>query len=332
MEKDIREEFIDKVLSELVSVLNNNQLSAVSLVITDKLHDYELSAMCTEIMAYDGQNEELVKMYVASLMIEGKSANSAKAYTRELKKLIEVIPKRYTDVKTNDVRYYLGTMMKRGLKGSTVENARAYISAFYMWLYNEGYIEKNPCASIKPIKVHKDIKIPFSQTDIDKIRTCCKTQRDRAIVEVLLSSGIRLDELCKLDRSDVNFETLELFVRHGKGDKARKTYINDVAAMHLKKYLLQRKDGNMCMFYSRNNSRISGRSVSLLLNEIQDESGVSNIHPHRFRRTFASNMAQRGMNVQAIQILLGHSNISTTMTYIYTSEDQIVTQYKQFAC
>ena len=323
------------LISDLKTILGNYVEASTAERIIDAytrcLHDYDISQKETALATYDDENGRILKRYFACLYVDGKSKGTIYQYGFTLKNLAAALGKKYTDMQTYDIRYFLAAEKQRGVSNSTVETTRANISAFFQWMTAEEIIPKNPCVNIKPIKCSKEIKTPFSSVEIDLIRSACKNPKERAIVEVLLSTGLRVSELVALNISDIDFSDGTVRVRHGKGDKERITHITDVAVCHLKEYLAKRKNLAECVFLSKKRERMTDEGIRYLLHTIGKRAGVDNVHPHRFRRTFASGLAARGMDVQAVQKLLGHVNINTTMTYVYTSDKSIQMAYQKYA-
>lgn len=328
---DYKQELISDVTGALVTRLDPSGIEAVSEEMAVALRDYEVTRRVTELVPYEGFNEMILKRYKACLIIEGKSPKTIAAYERTAKKLFQQLQRNYTDMTVSDLRYYLAYEKSRGLSNQTLENTRVMISAFFTWLLNEDLIVKNPCRTIGPIKCEEKVREPFSSVEIDAIRSACKTKKDRAIVEVLLSSGVRVSELCALKVSDIDFDTLAVKVREGKGSKQRTVYINDLANKHLVEYLTTRKLVGEYLFYSKFGKQLSACGVRYLLNIIADRAGVTNVHPHRFRRTFATNLANRGMEIQEISKLLGHRSLNTTLKYVYSSEEKIRASYLKYS-
>ncbi len=331
MPKDYRTQFIQSVEAAIIPVIGDRDLSdRVIREVTKALGDYEITERSTEVAIIDSTNERILKRYCACLLIDGKSEKTIMQYKRSAEKLADALHKNYPDMGVYDIRYFLACEKDRGVSNRTLENTRSNISAFFQWLTLEELIPKNPCLNIKPIKFQDKIRYPFSPVEIDGIRSACKNLKERAIVEVLLSSGIRVSELTALEKADIDFSALTLRVRHGKGDKERVTYITEVARLHLQKYMLARKDDGPLIFYNNRGERLLPNGVRFILKELERRSDIQNIHPHRFRRTFATGLASRGMDIQEIRILLGHSNINTTLEYVCTDEEKVGRSYKQF--
>lgn len=216
------------------------------------------------------------------------------------------------------------------MKDQTRENERAVFSAFFQWMANEELIKKNPIATIKPIKCHQEIKKAFSDVEIDAIRSACKNLKERALVEFLLSTGVRVNEASNMRVQDINKETLAVHVVHGKGNKERITYTTAVAMKHLLAYVHSRTENGEQLFYNKNHQPLENGGIRKILKSIEDRAGVADVHPHRFRRTFATNLARRGMQLQDIKELMGHSNVNTTMTYISVDDSKVHTSYNTY--
>jgi len=327
---DYRHDLIRSIELSLSSVLEVETLNEVTNKIICVLSNYEITERCTEIIPFDDTNTRIIKRYAACLNIDGKSKKTIYAYTREIKKFSAFIGKPLPEVGVYDIRYYLATEKQRGVSDRSLENTRSYLAAFYQWMTNEELIPKNPCLCIKPIKYLDKQRLPFSSIEMDKLRHACKTPRERALIEMLATSGVRVSELSGMNVEDIDFSTLAVIVHNGKGGKERTTYINDVARSHVQKYLLSRHDTNTCLICNNIGGRIKPDSIRILLKTIGERAGVDNVHPHRFRRTFATGLAARGMAVQEIQKLLGHTNVNTTLQYVSTDNMKVRASYNQY--
>ena len=327
---DYKAQLISDVTEALVGQIKQRDIETVSDEMVIALRDYEVTKRVTELVKYDGANEMILKRYKACLFIAGRSEKTVAQYERTVKKLFIALQKNYTDMTVSDLRFFLAYEKSRGVSNRTLENTRVQISAFFSWLLEEELINKNPCRTISPIKYTKEVKLPFSAIEIDAIRSACKTKKERAIVEFLLSSGVRVSELCTIRISDVNFDTLAVVVREGKGSKQRTVYINDLTSKHLIEYLSKRNVAGDYLFYNKQKEQLNPGGVRHILKTIESRASISNVHPHRFRRTFATGLANRGMDIQEIGKLLGHANLNTTLTYVYSSEEKIRTSYLKF--
>ncbi len=317
---------VELLLAEQYSV---DDAGKISEILIKALADYDVEKSCREIVPYDSLNDKLLKQFSACLFVSGKSEKTIRQYIRTCHKLIETVGKNLPEMGVYDIRYFLACEKSRGISNRTVENSRSYISSFFQWMTKEDIIPKNPCAKIDPIKYDNVIRKPFSDVEIDALRMSCKSKKERAIIELLLSSGIRVSELSDLKITDINEMALTVHVVKGKGGKGRVTYLTAVAMKHLKDYWGDRKEEGIMAFYNNQHKKLNPGGIRHILNGIGKRAKVENVHPHRFRRTFATGLATRGMEVQEIQKLLGHTNISTTMEYVYMSDEKTSASYRK---
>lgn len=330
MSTDPRAAFVKAVEMSLVGKLPQEELETVMDSVMVVLGSYEITDRCTEIAVPDTENDKLLNRYCACLFVDGKSEKTIKQYRRALMKLSETLGKNFRDMTAYDLRYYLACAKQRGVSNVTLENTRSYISPFFQWLSNEEIIARNPAAAVNSIKCPKKIKLPFSEVELDAMRGACRNEKDRAVLEMLVSTGVRISELSMMNIEDIDFSALTVHVRHGKGNKERRTYTTKIAALYLQRYLESRKDKSNILFTNLKGERMTTFGFRYILGEIAKRAGVDNVHPHRFRRTFASGLAARGMDVQDIQHLLGHTDINTTMCYVYVSDSKISSSYRQY--
>lgn len=331
MEKDCRVELVRAVQERILPALGAEAAELAAAVLTVEMEKYDITERCTALIPYNDENQKTLKRYLACLLIDGKSATTIESYRRTIIKMTECLHKNYAEIGAYDLRLFLAYEKSRGVSNSTLENTRANLSAFFQWLTVEEIIDKNPCLSIKPIKCQEKKRLPLTSVELDMLRMATKDARERAMIELLVSSGIRVSELVNLDVSDVDLPQLTVRVRNGKGGKDRTTYINEVTRTHMSRYLREKGITSGPLFLgAKSKTRISAGGVRNVLKTIAERAGVENVHPHRFRRTFATGLASRGMPVQEIMRLLGHTNINTTMTYVAMCDDQIQMAYKQY--
>ena len=227
------------------------------------------------------------------------------------------------------LRSYLARKKEEGLKDSTLAHFREVFSSFFGWLFREGLIEKNPVVNLGNIKVAKAEKKVFTDIDMELMRRNCRRKVDKAIICFLASTGCRVAELVGLDRNAIDLDNLECVVR-GKGNKERTVYLDTVTAMYVRAYLASRTDDNPALFVTRTNERFQTGGIRDLLKRLEGASGVEHVHPHKFRRTLATNLAKRGMPIQTIAAILGHEKIETTMEYIVMNKENTKLQYRQY--
>lgn len=326
-ERNCKLEFTDSVLEKLMNHFDGTDIALIENAIIKTLVNYEVTERVTALVPYDDINERILKRYWACLLVDNKSKGTIYQYMRFCRKLEELIRKPFNQMDANDVLYFLAMEMERGVSDRSRENTRAVLSAFFQWMTNYGIISANPIATLKSIKYHEEIKLPFNDLEIDALRGACKNYKERALIEFLIATGVRVSELSQMSVEDVNQTKMTVHVVHGKGSKERMTYITPLAMEHLRKYLANRKEQGNALFYNKNHEPLGSDGVRFILNRIAERADVKNVHPHRFRRTFASNLSKRGMEIQEIQKLMGHVNINTTMEYIYIDDSKVQASY-----
>lgn len=298
------------------------------------LSNYEIGKKSTDLVVYNVDAFKTVENYIISKKISGLSDGTLYLYMMVLKDFFLKTYKKPEDITANDIRIYLYKYQKEhGISNRTLDNRRTIICGYFNWMAAEEYITKNPAINIPPIKYERKHKKAMTQLDLEKIRSACQTKRERAIVEMLYSTGCRVTELERLNISDVNFDTKEVIL-FGKGNKHRTSYLNAKAELALREYLSERKDDNEALFvYSKKPySRLKKSGIEAIIKKIaQRTTGVStHITPHIFRHTTATTAIDRGMNIVDVSKLLGHERIETTMEYITTNSNSVKSNHKNY--
>lgn len=328
---DIRESIIRTITKALQGRVDDETVTIVQDVLVVELNQYEVQERCTEVAVLDTGPERILKKYVAVKRIEGIADSTLRRYYDENLKLIQFLRKSLQEVTTYDLRFYLSYRRQHGkISNRTLDGMRRCYSSFFSWLTAEGLIGRNPCAALAQIKYRKQVKKPYSATDMEKLRKACQNIRDLALVDFLYSTGCRVSETARMNIEDVDFERMECRVL-GKGNKERIVYLSPVAAMHLKEYLGSREDAEDCLFEGWRGKRITKNGIEALIRRIGTYAGVDNAHPHRFRRTLATNLLDRGMNIQDVAQILGHADLKTTQVYCYISQSNVKAAYRKYA-
>lgn len=322
--------FINDFISALPERFNAEDVRAISSALTIVLNDYDVTPAGRELVPFDNESEKLLKKFLATKRVEGRSEKTIERYRYILTRFREEMGIPFNEADVYALRLYLASMEKNGSSDNTINGVRSILSSFYGWIHNEGFIERNPAANLGAVKCRKVIRKPYSSVELELIKNACATLRDRALVEFLLSTGCRVDEVTNLNINDVNFITREATVL-GKGNKERVVYLSEVCVLHLGKYLDARTDKSPALFLGKGGQRLQNGGVRAMLKRIEAETGVENVHPHRFRRTLATSLIDRGMTIQDVAAILGHANINTTTAYIYTNRDNVKANYKRFA-
>lgn len=329
---DVKEMVISSVLEKMARHLDREQISILGRVLSVELHDCSIRKESREVIPYNGNADRILCRFLAVKQLAGCSEETIKSYSFHLKKLILNLRKPLNEIKTNDIRYYLADYKERKkVSNVTLDNIRLCFSSFFSWMQDEGLISKNPMRRIGRIKAEKVIKKPFSDEDLEKLRMSCKRERDLAIVEFLYSSGVRVSEVVKLNRDQINFKQRDCIV-FGKGSKERVVYLNSKACIHLQMYLESRDDDNPALFVSvkKPHNRLSKEAIEAILRNLGKSAGVTHTHPHRFRRTMATNAINRGMPIQEVKEVLGHEKLDTTMIYCMISQDNVRLSHRKY--
>lgn len=249
-------------------VLDNEQLQKLENVLVLEFHGVEIKQECTGLITSERHWEKILRTFLASKRIENCSEGTLKSYNDCVTRLITSLNKRLQDITTNDIRYYLAMYQEtRKISMSYLDTIRRYLSSFFAWVSDEGYIPKNPMRRLKKIKVPQVIKKPFTQAEMEHLRCNAKCQRDIAIMEFLYSTAARIGEVIRLNRKDIDWSNKEVIIYGEKGKKERKVYLTDECAYHLKKYLFARTDMNPALFVSNKqpHSRLGKQAIQSML-------------------------------------------------------------------
>lgn len=325
-----KDQFMRSVQMRLASMFEPDETNDILGIISYELQNYDMTKMSTEIIVYDDDNDKILKSFLSCLIVEGKSKGTIRQYRYSIKRMFDFLGnKKYNEITSLDIRAWLASFKLSGCKSVTLNNQKNNVSSFFTWLFNEQIISMNPCAPIRQIKVPDEEKKAFTSEDIDTIRSNCIDSCERALVELLLSSGVRIEEASNLKLSDIDFLNLTVSVKGGKGDKDRTTFITPVTRKYIKKYLDDNKHKSEYVFTNKYNNKYTTGGLRRMTIKLTKRCGFS-VYPHRFRRTLATDLAKKGMPIQEIQKLLGHSNISVTRKYIEVVTAQVEASYRQF--
>lgn len=313
--------------------LDENQLLILDETLRKILDDFDIVECETEMTVKESkENSALLINFLASKHIEGCSERTILYYRSTIEKMLETINKRVEYITTDDLRKYL-TDYKNSSNASktTVDNVRRVLSSFFSWLEDEDYILKNPIRRIRKIKTRKVVKEVLSDENFEVLRDNCDNIRDLSMIELLNSTGIRVGELVNLNIDDVLFNERECVVL-GKGDSERTVYFDAKTKIHLLKYLETRDDDNPALFVSfkKPYERLGINGVERRIRELGNDSNIKKVHPHKFRRTMATNAIDKGMPIEQVQKLLGHVQIDTTMQYAMVNQSNVKRAHRKY--
>lgn len=315
---------IENVMKQMQKELNQEQLRKLEIVLNKEI--------AKEVENNSRNNEKLLEEFLASKIYENCSVETVGQYKRENQKFLVYAGKKVEDIDKKDVERYLARYREeRKVSDRTLNNARAFISAFFNYLEFEDVIKCNPVRKTKPVKEVKKLKESFTELQVEQMREIVKSDRDRAIIETLNTTGVRVSELCNIDIKDIKDGAA---VIRGKGNKERKVYFSEKALYYIRKYIERRKDDNGALFVNdkRTNgkySRISKGTVEKIIREAGNRIEIR-AYPHKFRRTVATRGGNKGMPIQEIQALLGHSKLDTTMIYCNVANENVRMSHSKY--
>lgn len=278
------------------------------------------------------ENTDLIALFLSAKSVEGCSNTTLLYYENTLRSLEQSLLQPISKATTNDLRNYLiNYEIKRGSSKTTIDNIRRIFSSFFSWLEDEDYIVKSPARRIKHVRSPKKIKSVFSDEDLELLRQNNNNLRDTAIINILASTGMRVGELVRLKIKDININERECLVT-GKGNKQRIVYFDARTKIHLEKYLNSRVDRREALFIPLKGSepKLSINTVEMRLKKLGKDLNIQRVHPHKFRRTMATNAIDKGMPIEQVQKLLGHERIDTTMHYALVSQNNVKTSHRKY--
>ena len=319
------EEKLVKILNEMADYLNISQMKKLQETLLKHLVENE--AKTEEI-----PNVEYLKMFIDAKQIEGCSERTLQYYRVTIEHMLGSIDTPIRKITTDEIRGYLVDYQKvNNCSKVTVDNVRRNMSSFFSWLEEEDYILKSPMRRIHKINTKQPVKETITDEMIEKLRDNCTCVRDLAMIDLLYSTGIRVGELVGLNISDIDFEERECIV-FGKGDKERRVYFDAKAKLHLQEYIESRTDDNPALFVTLDapHARLKISGVEIRVRELGRKLNIDKIHPHKFRRTMATRAIDKGMPIEQVQKILGHSQIDTTMQYAIVNQYNVKLSHRRY--
>ena len=328
----MKEKFIQEISNSMAEILDIEQIAALNGVLLQVVSKYTITNDDEKVHESSASNERLLEMFLSAKQVEGCSVKSAKYYESTIKQLFKKMSKRVVNYTTDDIRAYLAVYQRKHKSSKvTIDNIRRIFSSFFAWLEEEDYIIKSPVRRIHKVKTGTQVKEVLTDENLEKLRDNCKELRDLAMIDLLSSTGMRVGELVKLNKEDINFNERECIV-FGKGNKERVVYFNARAKIHLQEYLASRKDRNKALFVSlaKPHNRLEISGVECRLRKLGLESKIPRVHSHKFRRTLATMAIDKGMPVEQVQKLLGHVKIDTTMHYAMVNQANVKMSHRKY--
>ena len=329
----MKELFIKEVTTKMADFLDDNQRIRLREILTEICLNYQIEIIeQTKRQETQKNNTDILDRFIASKEIEGCSTRTLNYYRDNINKMLDTVNLPINEITTEILRNYLSDYKSNSNAGMvTIDNIRRTLSSFFAWLENEDYIVKSPVRRIHKVKTTRRVKETLTDENLEKLRGTCSNVRDLAILELLISTGMRVGELIRLNISDINFQERSCIVL-GKGNSEREVYFSAKSKMYIKKYLETRTDNNEALFVSliKPYNRLGISGVEILIRDLGREANINKVHPHKFRRTMVTMAIDKGMPIEQVQKLLGHIKIDTTMEYAMVNQNNVKNSHRKY--
>ena len=325
-----KEEVIVRLVGKLTLEFPDINQFKVREIAEEVLYKYNIEPTETALVASD--IDEKIQIYLTVKKLDGLSEKTLKNYNYNLLIFASYLIKPIAAINTSDLRMYLAARCKN-MKATSTNAQIAILKSFFAWLHSEEYIPRNPMTKIKPTKEPKRLRHALEEEEIELLRQACKSDREKALIEFLVSTGCRLSEVVGIDINHINWYERSLHVI-GKGNKERKVYFSVKAKILLKRYLNSRNDSQEALFVASKgtHNRLGGRSIEKEIKNIADRAGFNkSVYPHLFRHSFATHNLNSGMSLPVLQNLMGHSDSATTMVYAELNDENIRHEYRKIS-
>ncbi len=287
----------------------------------------------------------LLKSFKNYLQVDkGLSENSIFSYSYDLKKFqsyLENHRKDFTQVKIDDVTAFMKDQKSKKISARSMARTLAALRHFYKYLKEEAKIKENPVESIETPEISKNLPEYLTIGEIEELFACIQEDdiyelRDKAIFELMYSSGLRISEACSLKIHDIDLENMFVTVR-GKGGRERLVPFGEKSMDLLKKYILsgrkvilKNRESNF-IFISKKSENLNRKSVWRLLKKYLNRTKINKVvTPHTFRHSFATHLIENNADLRSVQELLGHIDISTTQVYTHLAGNKIKEIHSKF--
>lgn len=351
--KDERDSLINELCVKLAPQYGNMQELKNLLYMI--LNPYEITTRSTEVAVVDeDQNEALLRRFLVAKKVSGRTDRTIQQYASSNRRTLQRIGKTVTEIQPVDIRMYIALRMSRDKVAiPTITSEIRYLGSFFQWMQAEEIINQNPMLKIEKIKEPKIRKEALTDIEVEKLRAVACDEREKAILETLLSTGCRVSELAQITKTDIEGGRVLI---HGKGQKDRFVYLNAKAMLAIEKYLEKRKDKNQYLFpgsiailkstshlspkdkhewwtmpeHVKSDGHIEKGTIENIMRRLAVRAGVKKANPHKLRRTCATMALRRGMPIEQVSKMLGHEELTTTQIYLDLSEDELAQAHKKY--
>lgn len=330
----MKNDVISSITKDMENSLTTFQLDKLKeiLIINFENVEFIIKTKEYEKQQEKEENKKYIDMFISSKEIEGCSERTIKYYREIIERFVDSIDESIKHTNTDKIRNYLSEYKNdNNCNSVTIDNLRRVLSSFFSWLEDEDYIVKSPVRRIHRIKTMQTVKETFSDENIEKMRDECNSIRNLSIIELFISTGMRVGELVNLNISDINFEERSCIVL-GKGNKQREVYFDARTKIHLLQYLNTRSDESEALFVSvkKPYQRLSISGIELIIRKLGLDTDINKVHPHKFRRTLATMAIDKGMPIEQVQKLLGHVKIETTLHYAMVNQNNVKISHRKY--
>lgn len=314
----IVDDFVSEVLNETSEKMPGVDQAALRRVVEDVVSGYELQQR--DGVGRPSDVLEKIEVYLRSKKLDGLSDGTLANYRYHLARFARFVTKRTTAITHADLRAFLAHIVEtRKIKNSSLENEKTMLRSFFGWLEDEEYIKKSPARKLRPTKVERRLRTSLSLEQLELMRDACATPRERCMLELFYSSGMRLAELASVDIPMIDWPARAIRVI-GKGNKERVIYFSEKAAVYIKKYLAVRgsfESQSLFVTVRSPHHRLGVKSIQTEISRIASRANIrERVSPHKLRHSFATQGSRSGMSLTTLQELMGHSKIETTLGYI----------------
>lgn len=329
----MKELFVENVIDKSMNFLDNNQRMKLKEILMKICLNYQIELLQQgKKQEVQKNNTKILNKFISAKEIEGCSTRTLNYYRDNINKMLDTVNLQINEITTEILRNYLSDYKSNSSAGMvTIDNIRRTLSSFFAWLENEDYIVKSPVRRIHKVKTTRKVKETLTDENLEKLRDTCLNVRDLAMLELLISTGMRVGELTRLNISDINFQERSCIVL-GKGNSEREVYFSAKSKMYIEKYLETRVDDNGALFVSliKPYHRLGISGIEIIIRNLGKSANINKVYPHKFRRTMATMAIDKGMPIEQVQKLLGHIKIDTTMEYAMVNQNNVKNSHRKY--